>query len=54
MRRRSRRKKKCRRQCGTLHLLRESRRFNSPEWFQAVRARPSSKDRLEARLSVGR
>jgi len=39
-----RRKKKCRRQCGTLHVV----------WFQAVRARPSGKDRLEARLRVRR
>ena len=30
--RRSRRMKKCRRQCGTLYLLRKSRRFNSSKW----------------------
>jgi hypothetical protein len=41
---RERRKKKCRRQCGTVHV----------EWFQAVGARPSGKDRQEARLRSGR
>ena len=45
LRRRSRRKKKkCRRQCGTMHV----------EWFQAVDVRPPGKDRQEARLSIRR
>jgi hypothetical protein len=43
-RRRRRRRKKCRRQCGTLHV----------EWFQAVGARPSDKDRQETRVSFRR